>query len=90
MKERDDSSLVEVFTGSRWEAEVTKGLLESSGIKVALKDGILGTIAPYISPEVVVMVNEDDYESAVEIVRAQEKDREREKEKEGETDLHIE
>lgn len=90
MKEKDDALLVEVFTGSRWEAEVTKGLLESNGIKVALKDGIMGTIAPYISPEVAVMVNENDYEIANEIINSRRKNREREKEKEGEVDLFIE
>ena len=28
MKEEDNSRLVEVFSGSRWEAELIKGLLE--------------------------------------------------------------
>lgn len=65
----DDAPLVEVFAGSPWEAELTKGMLESSGIPASLKDGILGTLAPYISPEVAVFVNESDYEAAVEIIK---------------------
>lgn len=90
MKGKDETLLVEVFTGSPWEAEVTKGLLESNGIEAMVKDGIMGTLAPYISPVVSIMVNEDDYESATEIIKSQEKERELEKEKEGEVDLELE
>lgn len=73
MKEQDESLLVDVFTGSRWEAELIKGLLESNEIDATLKDGIITTIAPYISPTVTVLVNERDYETAREIVRNREK-----------------
>jgi len=89
MKGKDDTLLVEVFTGSPWEAELTKGLLESNGIESVVKDGIMGTLAPYISPEVAILVNQDDYESATEIIKSREKDREKEKEKEGEVDLEL-
>ena len=58
MKEEDNSRLIEVFSGSRWEAELIKGLLESNEIDAALKDGLITTIAPYISPTVSVMVKE--------------------------------
>ena len=57
MKEEDNSRLVEVFNGSRWEAELIKGLLESNDIEALLKDGLMTAIAPYISPTVSVMVN---------------------------------
>ena len=75
MKEDKDTRLVEVFTGSPWEAEFTKGLLESNGIESILKDGGgLAARAPYyIGPEIAVRVNEDDYEQAMEIVRNREK-----------------
>ena len=73
MKEEDNSRLVEVFSGSRWEAELIKGLLESNEIAAALKDGFITTIAPYISPTVSVMVTEDCYEPAMEIIRNREK-----------------
>lgn len=69
MKGKDDTTLVEVFTGSPWEAELTKGLLESNGIESVVKDGIMGTLAPYMSPEVAILVNEDDYEEATEVIR---------------------
>ena len=38
MKEDKDTRVVEVFTGSPWEAEFIKGLLESNGIESILKD----------------------------------------------------
>ncbi len=72
MKEQNDSQLVEVFTGTPWEAELIKGLLESNGIQASLKDGIMGTLAPYLSPEVGVVVNEGNYEQAMELVRNRE------------------
>lgn len=68
MKERDETSLVEVFTGAPWEAELKKGLLESNGVSAIIKDGVMGMIAPYIGPEVSVMVNEADYETATQVV----------------------
>jgi len=73
MKEVDESALITVFGGSPWEAELVKGLLESNGIPAALKDGLTATIAPYLITEgVTVMVNETDYEAAMEVVRTRE------------------
>jgi hypothetical protein len=50
-------------------------LLESNGIESILKDGGgLAALAPYyIGQEIAVLVNEDDYENAMEIVRNREK-----------------
>lgn len=75
MKE-NDTSLVEVFSGSPWEAELIKGLLESNGIQSSLKDGIMGVIAPYLSNEVAVQVNENDYVTATEIINNREESKE--------------
>jgi hypothetical protein len=75
MKEKDHTWLVEVFAGSPWEAELTKGLLESHGIEAVVKDGIMGTLAPYISPEVSIMVSESDYEAATEVIRNREREK---------------
>ncbi|MDR3119331.1 MAG: DUF2007 domain-containing protein [Mediterranea sp.] len=75
MKREDNTQLVEVFTGSRWEAELIKGLLENSGIGSVVKDGIMGTLAPYISPEVSIMVSENDYEAAAEVIRDRDKEK---------------
>lgn len=70
MKEKDDNSrLVEVFNGSPWETELIKGLLESNNIAAALRDGLMTTLAPYISPTACVVVNEENYEAAMEIIK---------------------
>ena len=43
MKEEDYSKSIEVFSGSPWEAEIIKGLLESNDIRcVMTKMGIYG------------------------------------------------
>lgn len=70
MKKDEDTRLVEVFVGSPWEAELVKGLLESNGINSVLKDGELAPIIPPNSES--VQVNENDYEAAMEVVRARE------------------
>ncbi|MEG1564027.1 MAG: DUF2007-related protein [Bacteroides sp.] len=72
MKEEDNTKLVEVFVGSIWETELIKGLLESNDIQAILKDGLMTTIAPYISPTATILVNENDYEAAMEIIRSRE------------------
>lgn len=67
--------VVEVFSGSPWEAELVKGLLESNGIDSILRDGEMAAIAPYYEgQEVTIFVDQDDYEGAMEIIRAREKD----------------
>lgn len=48
MKEEDYSRAIEVFSGSPWEAEIIKGLLESNDIRCVIKDGIMGTLAPIL------------------------------------------
>lgn len=68
MNKTDQSKSVEVFSGSSWEAEIIKGLLESNGIRSVVKDGILGTLAPYIAPAVSLLVTEEDYEEAQKII----------------------
>ena len=45
MKEEDYSKAIEVFSGSPWEAEIIKGLLESNNIRCVIKDGIMGDIS---------------------------------------------
>ena len=65
MKEEDYSKAIEVFSGSPWEAEIIKGLLESNNIRCVIKDGIMGTLAPYIAPSVSVLVTEEEYEAEV-------------------------
>ena len=74
MKEEDKSKLVEVFTGSPWEAELVKGLLENNGIATIIKDGmVVNVVLPATAVDVSVLVNEKDYEAAMEVVREYEK-----------------
>lgn len=70
-----NTRVVEVFSGSPWEAELVKGLLESNGIHSILRDGDMGAIAPYYEgQEVTILVEQKDYESAMQIIRVREKD----------------
>lgn len=70
----DNIKLVEVYNGSRWEAEIIKGLLESSDIDASIKDGLMSSFAPYISPTVSVMVNADQYAEAIAVLRSRDKE----------------
>ena len=69
----DNGRIVEVFNGSRWEAELVKGLLESNNIMAELKDGLISSIAPYISPTVSVLVNDDQYDEAMVVINDRDK-----------------
>lgn len=73
MKAEDNSRSIEVFKGSPWEAELVKGLLESNNIATVMKDGILGTLAPYLAPDVTILVSQENYETAMSILRNREK-----------------
>lgn len=72
MKESNlKGKLVKVFAGSSWEAEITKGLLESNGLVCMLKDESIGLVtSPYaeLGGEVFVLVNEDDEKKAQTII----------------------
>lgn len=73
MKANDNSRTIEIFKGSPWEVELIKGLLERNNIVCVLKDGIMGTLAPYLAPDVAILVHERDYEAAMVIIREREK-----------------
>ncbi|NCC10086.1 MAG: DUF2007 domain-containing protein [Bacteroidia bacterium] len=72
MDSNSSTKSVEVFSGSPWEAEVIKGLLESNAIHCVIKDGILGTLAPYIAPAVSLLVTEENYEEATRLIQTYE------------------
>ncbi|KAA6307363.1 hypothetical protein EZS27_040969, partial [termite gut metagenome] len=55
MKTKKETSLKDIFSGSPWEAEIVKNLLESSGITPILKTGNLGTITPYYNDTIVMV-----------------------------------
>ena len=73
MKEEDKSKLVEVFHGSLWEAELVKGLLKDRGVEAAIQNGLLvNNTLPESAMTVVVVVNEADFEAAMEVIRERE------------------
>ena len=74
MKEEDKSKLIEVFKGSLWEAQLVKILLGNNDIESTLKDGmVVNVVLPDTAIDVAVLVNEANYETAMEVVRAYEK-----------------
>ena len=63
MEAKTYGSLVEVFRGNLWEAELVKGLLKSAGVEAMLKDETLSAVtSPYsdMGGEVLVMVNKEE------------------------------
>ncbi|MEG1545726.1 MAG: DUF2007-related protein [Bacteroides sp.] len=71
MTTKKEDSLVKVFGGTPWEAELVKGLLESNEILSMLKDDTLSSVtSPYagFGGVMEVLVNEDDYELAKKIL----------------------
>ena len=75
-EQEDESRLIEAFTGLRWEAELVKGLLNSAQIDATIKGGVFTAIAPNLSPTVTVLVNEKDYDAAMEIIQEREWEKE--------------
>lgn len=73
MKE-DKTKLIEVYTGSLWEAELVKTMLGDNGVEAVTKDALIPNLTlSAIIVDVAVLVNEKDYEPAMEVVRAYEK-----------------
>ncbi len=73
MKENYESESVEIFTGTIWQAQMVKSLLENAEIEVFLQDEIAGTLnLPWASSGgsglVGVIVSGHDYEKAKLIV----------------------
>jgi hypothetical protein len=80
MINRKDGRLIEVFSGTAWEAGVVKSLLENAEIQVYVKDEIRGTLAPWnVAPgglgAVKLIVADIDYERSVQVVSDFEKKR---------------
>ena len=72
MDERNYGSLVEVFKGNLWEAELVKGLLVSAGVDAMIKDETLSAVtSPYanIGGTVLVLVNKEEEVYAKKVVK---------------------
>lgn len=71
MKEAAYDTLVEVFRGDLWEAELVKGLLASAGVDAMLKDETLSVVtSPYSGTGgcVLVLVNKEEEVYAKKVV----------------------
>lgn len=71
MKTNAYDSLVEVFRGNLWEAELVKGLLESAGVQAMIKDETLSAVtSPYanVGGRALVMVNKEEEVYAKKVV----------------------
>jgi hypothetical protein len=78
MKKEDQIESVEIYSGTDWQAQMVKNLLENEGINCYITNEIIGTIAPwYITPgagSVSVVVSSFDYQRAKAIVDEYEKE----------------
>ena len=72
MNDTNKEKLVTVFTGTVWQAELIKGLLDANDIPCAIMDETLGAITSSYAgfgKGVLVVVNEDEKEKALELIR---------------------
>lgn len=72
MATNDYGSLVEVFRGDLWEAEVVKGFLAANGVQAMIKDETLGLVTgPYMcgGNGYVVLVNHEEQVFAEKIIQ---------------------
>ncbi|MBR6539631.1 MAG: DUF2007 domain-containing protein [Bacteroides sp.] len=70
MKE-DKSKLVKVFTGVLWKAELLRTYLADNGISSVTQNGtVVNIVLPSTNIDVVVWVNECDYDAAIKLVQA--------------------
>ncbi len=80
MKTNNEVEPIEIFSGTIWEAELLKSLLENEEIEAFLKDEITGTLAPWYTAaggmgSVKVIVSTLDFDKAKTIVEEFEKNR---------------
>ena len=70
-----NEKLVTVFTGTVWQAEIIKGLLDTNEIPCASMDETIGAITSSyagLGKGVLVVVNEEDEKKALELINSQE------------------
>ena len=80
MKPSDEPVPVEVYSGSIWEAEMVKSLLENAEIETFLQDELTGTLAPWWTApggagSVRVIVSSLDFDKARSVIFEYEKNR---------------
>ncbi|MBN1651466.1 MAG: DUF2007 domain-containing protein [Bacteroidales bacterium] len=70
----DDIRAVELFSGTLWEADLLKSLLENAEIESYLKDDIIGTNFPWHAAggganPIKVIVSSQDYDRALAVLQ---------------------
>jgi len=70
---KDNGRLVSVFVSDPFEADVVRGLLESSGIPAMIQDNSLSAVLSSFGSMVRVLVNECNAEEAKRILEEREK-----------------
>ncbi len=73
MPTNQKNKIIEIFSGTYLEAEMVKGMLENEGIQAFIKDGHMGTLAPWNvsgggAGAVKVMISEQNFDKAQKIV----------------------
>ena len=74
MYDVNNEKLVTVFAGTAWQAELIKGMLDANDIPCAIMDETIGAITSSYAgfgKGVLVVVNEEDKEKALEIIKEQ-------------------
>nr|WP_320119134.1 DUF2007 domain-containing protein [uncultured Marinifilum sp.] len=73
MNDQNQSKPIEIFSGSSWEVEMLKTILEDQQIKSFVKDEFIGSIAPHYSAggvgAVKLLISDTDLEKAAPIVK---------------------
>ena len=71
MNEMNHNAVVEIFSGTSWEAEMVRSLLSDAGIPSFIKNNVLGNylIDPIMASGVKVMILESDLEEATRVVQ---------------------
>jgi len=61
---------VEIFSGTQGEVDLVLSLLGNADIEVYLKDGFVGTIAPYLTgaSPISIVVSSEDAEKAKQVI----------------------
>jgi hypothetical protein len=75
MNDENKEKLVTVFTGTVWQAEIIKGLLDTNEIPCAIMDETIGAITSSYAgfgKGVLVVVNEEDEAKALELIKKSE------------------
>ena len=70
----NNEKLVTVFTGTVWQAEIIKGLLDTNEIPCAIMDETIGAITSSYAgfgKGVLVVVNEEEKDKALKLIKEQ-------------------